>query len=415
MASSASSGRAKGSLRHKTLTPSPLFVKVIKPFLAWLLPKLYKIRVIKDDPELKGIRAPYLIVGNHVNFWDPFFLGIHIEDTPQFVTSDNIFRSPLFGLFMRLFGSIPKSKFMSDAATVAQIVRIIRRGGVIGTFPEGRRTWDGRSLDHVPQVSKLVHRLGLPVIGVRIKGGYLAKPRWARKRTKGVVELEYFRLFSSEELAGLDWEKTRRLMEERLYHDDIAWAKKTGIRFKGKSKAEYIEKALYLCPSCEGIASLRSDGDSASCISCGYGFRYSESGELEPLSTPLVYTECADWNLFQSRRLVEKIMEIEKPGQIFMEEGPATLLVGYRSRRLKKLHTGKAQFTRSSLIFSTTVGKEKEFPISELEAVNVQDKEKLEFYHQGKLYRLNFLNPRASSLLWHRAIRGVQAGESSMP
>ncbi len=399
--------RRKPSPRHKTITPSPFFVRVVKPALSRILPRMYNIKVV-ESVNLKSIHPPYILMGNHVNFWDPFFLGIHIDQTPQFVTSDNVFRTRFFGLAMKLLGSIPKSKFMSDAATVAQIVRIIRRGGVIGIFPEGRRTWDGRGLDHVPQVSKLVHRLGLPVIGVKIKGGHLAKPRWSRYRLRGRVELEYFQLFSAEELASLDWAATRRLMEERLFHDDIAWARDNDVRFLGKAPAEYIEKALYLCPSCEGVATFHSSGDTAECGTCGYAFRYNFYGMLEPVSGPLRFSELAEWNSWQSRRLVEKITEETAAGQVFMEEGPSTLLVGYRAQRLKKLHTGRAQLTPDTLFFRTTLGEGMAFPITELEAVNVQNREKLEFYHKGKLYRLNFVNPRVSALLWHRALTGVQ-------
>lgn len=396
----------KPAPRHRTITPSPVFVNIVKPILNRVLPGMYNLKVT-DTVNMHSVAPPYLLVGNHVTFWDPFFLGIHIGPTPQFVTSDNVFRTRFFGVIMKLLGSIPKSKFMSDAATVAQIVRIIRKGGVIGIFPEGRRTWDGRGLDHVPQVSKLVHRLGLPVIGVKIKGGFLAKPRWARHRLKGRVELEYFQLFTAEELSKLDWPGTRKLMEERLFQDDTLWARENDVRFEGKAPAEYIEKALYLCPSCEGVATFRSEGDTAECGSCGYSFRYNHYGELEPVSGPLRFTELGDWNQWQGRRLLELLTADPAGDQLFMEEGPAVLLVGYRAQRLKKLHTGRAQLTRDTLYFRTTLGAGREFPVEELEAVNVQDKEKLEFYHKGRLYRLNFVNPRASALLWYRALTGL--------
>ncbi|ADK79486.1 1-acyl-sn-glycerol-3-phosphate acyltransferase [Sediminispirochaeta smaragdinae] len=393
--------------RHKTITPSPFFIKVIKPFLHWLLPRLYTIQVIRSK-ELNAIHPPYIIVGNHVNFWDPFLLGLYIKEVPQFVTSDNIFRTRLFGVIMKLFGSIPKSKFMSDAATVAQIVRIIKGGGVIGIFPEGRRTWDGRSLEHVPQVSKLIQRLAIPVVGVRVKGAFLARPRWARKRSKGLVELEYFSLFSGEELKGLGWEEVKQLMEKQLFHDDVAWAREKELRFVGKRRAEYVEKLLYLCPSCEGVATLVSHDNTVECSSCGYAFTYDETGELGPVTGPLRFSELGDWNDWQQKRLIERICELPDGEQIFMEEGPAMLLTGYRAQRLKKLKTGRALFSRDTLYFRTTLREGFSFPVNELEAVNVQDKEKLEFYHKGMLFRLNFVSSRASALLWYRAITGVQ-------
>jgi 1-acyl-sn-glycerol-3-phosphate acyltransferase len=156
--------------RKKILKPQKWFVWLIKPRLFAFLRKRYNVTLIEND-EVRAIRPPFILVGNHVSFWDPFFLHMDIGPTVQYITSDNIFRTLFLGAAMRLLGSIPTSKFKSDIGTVAQVLRVIKNNGVIGVFPEGRRTWDGSKLEHVPTVTKLIHRLRLPVVGVIIKGG----------------------------------------------------------------------------------------------------------------------------------------------------------------------------------------------------------------------------------------------------
>ncbi len=396
-------GNKKKAVKHKTIAPNPFFTKFIRPIIHTILKYRYNMEIV-DNVGIKDLKTPYIVVGNHVNFWDPFFIAIFLPHDVQFIASDSVFRTKLFYILMKLFGSIPTSKFMTDTKTVAQIIRIIKRGGVIGVFPEGRRTWDGRSLRHVHTVSRLVHKLKLPVVGVVIKGGYLSKPRWGRGLRKGKVYMEYKMVFTPEELKGIDAPACKQLMEERLEHDEEEWNRKNRIAYIGKRPAEYIERAIFVCPKCNSIASFYSHGDTAECQECGYSFRYDEYGDLHPVHGPLVYSSISDWNEWQIKYFVDflsKDMNVKKP---LFEEGPAILWRGYRAEPLKRLNTGRSYFYPSGIEFHTTVGRTKFFPIEEIYGENVQDKEKLEFYHQNSLYRLDFLNIRASAYMWYQAI-----------
>jgi len=389
--------------KKKTITPKKWFVWLVKPNILAFLRKRYNISVVNGEV-VDQLQPPFLMVGNHVNFWDPFFLHMSIQPTIQYITSDNIFRTKVLGTVMRLLGSIPTSKFKTDIATVAQVLRITKRRGVVGVFPEGRRTWDGRMLNHVPTVSKLIHRLKLPVVGVIIKGGYLAKPRWARYMRKGAVELEYKLVFTSEELASISSDECRQLLEERIYQDDMEWQKERMIPFRGKDLAEYIESTIFACPKCKNLASLHSKGDTATCQNCGYSFRHNEFGFFEPVNGPLVFNSITDWNSWQLEYLQEFLSDQHDREKILLEEGPAVLLRGYRTRPLKKINTGHAYLSLKGIEFHTTIGKKFFFPIEEIVGENVQVGEKFEFYHKNSLYRLNFINPRASSYLWYQAV-----------
>ena len=190
-------GKAKAT--NKTITPNPIWIRFIRPIIHAILKRRYNMEII-DNVGMDSLKPPYLVIGNHVNYWDPFFIGIYLPHDVQFIASDSVFRTKLFHILMNLFGSMPTSKFMTDTRTVAQIIRIIKREGVIGVFPEGRRTWDGRSLRHVHTVARLIHKLKLPVVGVVNKGGYLSKRRWGRGLRRGKVHREYRLGFTSEDL-----------------------------------------------------------------------------------------------------------------------------------------------------------------------------------------------------------------------
>ena len=394
--------KSRANRKHKTIKPNPVFYLFIKPIIHFILKHRYNMELV-DNLGLKTLEPPYLVVGNHVNFWDPFFLGVYLPHNIQFVASDNVFRTRLFYILMKLLGSIPTSKFMTDTSTVAQILRIIKNNGVIGIFPEGRRTWDGKPLRHVPTVSRLVHKLKLPVVGVVIKGGYLSKPRWGRGLRKGKVTVEYRMIFTPEELKEMNWDECRNLMEDRLHHDEQEWNEKEKVRFAGVRPAEYIERVLFVCPNCKSIASFTSTGDRAECGSCGYSFRYDEHGKLLPVHGPLVFSTVPEWNDWQIKYFFSYLTETD-PGSVLFEEGPAILWRGYRAEPLKRLNTGRAFFSPKGITFRTTVGKTKFFPLEEIHGENVQDKEKMEFYHGNQLYRLDFINMRASAYMWFQAV-----------
>ena len=394
---------AKKASANKTISPNPIWVKFIRPIIHAILKRRYNMEII-DNVGMNELKPPYLVIGNHVNFWDPFFTAIFLPHTVQFIASDSVFRTKLFYILMKLFGSIPTSKFMTDTRTVAQIIRIIKRDGVIGVFPEGRRTWDGRSLRHVHTVARLIHKLKLPVVGVVNKGGYLSKPRWGRGLRRGKVRMEYKMVFTPEELKQIDLETCKQLMEARIAHDEEEWNRQEQIKFVGKHPAEFIERAIFVCPKCKSIASFYSHGETAECRECGYSFRYDEYGVLQSVNSPLVYSSISDWNEWQISYFIEFLSKDMSSKTPLFEEGPAILWRGYRAEPLKRLNTGRAYFYPSGIEFRTTVGRLKFFPIEELYGENVQDKEKLEFYHQNSLYRLDFLNIRASAYMWYQAI-----------
>lgn len=177
-------------MRRKTTTPRPkwwavLFVRLV---LSLYLPHAYNVKVVAEPSILKR-KGPFILVGNHQNFWDPFFASLPLSAVPQFVTSDNIFRGGLFAWMMKALGSIPISKYMRNTDTVRSIRGVLARNGVVGIYPESDRSYDGVSLPVRDGVAKLIAMMHVPVIAVRQKGGFLSGPKWGPHRRRGTVEL----------------------------------------------------------------------------------------------------------------------------------------------------------------------------------------------------------------------------------
>lgn len=369
---------------------------VVLPFLV----RRYHVSAAGDLGSLASLTRPYLLVANHVNFWDPFWINAFIRHPVQFVTSDNIFRGLFFRAAMRLFGAIPKTKLMSDSRTVRHVFEVLGRGGVVGIFPEGSRSYDGRSSSVIPAVARLIRKARVPVISAAIKGGYLSRPRWARSVRRGEVRIEFALLFSKEELHRMTDDEVSMTLARTLSFDEMAWQKRQGLRFKGRRPAEYLERLLFVCPHCSSISRLESRDDILRCADCAYAVRMNQLGFFEPVRGPLHFNDPAEWNAWQLP-VLERILS--EPGRLrepFFVEHHTQLLHGYRDLPLQALGTGSAALMTDRIAFHVQGGGLVGFLYSRIQGMNVQNREKLEFYYDNGLYRLDFRNPRASPYAW---------------
>jgi 1-acyl-sn-glycerol-3-phosphate acyltransferase len=395
--------------RSRTPRPHPLVVPLIRRLFVPFLARRYRLSA-RGLSALQTVSPPYVVVANHVSFWDPFWVNAFIRHPIQFVASDNLFRSFFLGFAMRLLGAIPKTKLMNDPETVRHIFNVLAGGGVIGIFPEGSRTNDGRASPLIPAVARLLRKLKVPVVGARMEGGYLTRPRWARHSRRGAVEITYQGIFSGNEISRLTEQEVLAVIGRALDYNDHAWQRVRGVRFRSRRAAEYLERLLFLCPHCRSVSRIVSLDDRARCTSCEYSVRVNESGSFDACSGPLYFENPTEWNAWQLP-IFERMLTARGTFVDFVFEEPrARLLTGYRARPLRAAGTGPARLTRGQILFAGNSGSVT-FNLPDVHGMNVQNREKLEFYHDRVLYRLDFLDPRASAYKWSTAAGILSACE----
>jgi 1-acyl-sn-glycerol-3-phosphate acyltransferase len=377
--------------------------------LRWLVAKTvsysYQVRV-ENRELLTGLRPPYVLLANHNNFWDPFFITSIISDRIYFVTSDMHFHNPARRWFLRAVGAIPKTKFVSDLETIKNIMHIKQDRGIIGIFPEGRRSWDGHSLPPLFSTAKLVKLLKIPVIVPLLKGAYLSRPRWTNSKRSGKVVVEFKMGFSGEEVRSLPVDAIFERMSRLLCYSEWDFQRQHMIPFQNRRRAESLELTLFMCPHCRSLGSLRSRKHRFFCRSCGYSTQVNLYGFFEKLSEVLYFENIRDWNLWQLEEL-GKLLSAKKaqgsPEEIFKDR-QVWLYRGRRRNPLKKHHFGSLSLYVDRLEFRTLKGERLRFPIPEVTGINVQDKERLEFYHGDCTYRFTFTGERVSAYKWLNAL-----------
>jgi 1-acyl-sn-glycerol-3-phosphate acyltransferase len=359
---------------------------------------------------VEGLAPPYLVLSNHMAFWDPFIISAFLPEPVSYVTSDNNFRNPVLRFLLGLVGAIPKSKFMSDYETVRHIFRIRDRGGIVGIFPEGRRSWDGHTMPLLYATAKLVKLLRTPVLAVVFKGGFLSMPRWSPRIRTGRLTVSFSQLFEAGDLRRMSVDEIYDRMTTALAYDEYAYQRHAMIPFRGRKRAENMEQSLFACPECEGIGTLRSQKNSFRCLGCGLDVYYNVYGFLEQRKGRLQFDNVRDWNVWQldylRRYMAERLTREDDPELIV--DVRTLLMRGYRRVRMRKLRVGSAHLFRDRIEFDPVVAQRIVFPLHGVHGTNVQRGEKLEFYHREYVYRFNFLDRHVSSYKWLNAVSILQ-------
>ena len=134
-------------------------------------------------------QGPGIIAANHSSFIDPWVLAIPFpRNIRQIINRGWYERSPLWTWFFDSNGTVPLEPSSTDG-TFQVVERVLRDDELIGIFPEGRISDDGRLARFRPGVAFLAARTGVPVVPVGIRGAFESLPRgrkWPRRRTIGI-------------------------------------------------------------------------------------------------------------------------------------------------------------------------------------------------------------------------------------
>ncbi len=248
----------------------------------------YGIRVERFREQEK---RPYLILMNHQTPFDQFFIGIAFKGPIYYLATEDIFSNgAVSSLIKYLVAPIPIKKQTADVKAIMNCIRVSREGGTIALAPEGNRTYSGRTEYMSSAIAPLAKRLNVPIALFRIEGGYGVHPRWSDVVRKGKMRGYVSRVIQPEEYASLSDDELFAVIEKGLYVDEAT----VDDEYKHKRLAEYLERALYVCPFC-GLSELESQGDTVTCKRCERKVRYLPTKELEGIGFELPYRFVAEW------------------------------------------------------------------------------------------------------------------------
>ena len=86
-----------------------------------------------------------VVAANHRSYLDPPLLGTWFPRTVHFMAKQELFKLFVFGRMIRALHAFPVDRDRADVASIRQALRILKRGDVVGIFPEGTRNLEGEA------------------------------------------------------------------------------------------------------------------------------------------------------------------------------------------------------------------------------------------------------------------------------
>lgn len=157
----------------------PLLYRIIHTVLPPILTAVYRPWV--EGAEHIPTSGPAILASNHLSFLDHFFLPAYIE-RPIFFLGKRDYFSGWQRYFFENVGVMPIDRSGGDAAeaSLRKGLEILQEGKLLGIYPEGTRTPDGRLYRGKTGPVRLSLRSGVPIIPVAMIGVFDVLPPGAR-------------------------------------------------------------------------------------------------------------------------------------------------------------------------------------------------------------------------------------------
>ena len=149
---------------------SRAFYMFVRFVLFLLLKIFYRFTVTGQDNIPKSGSA--ILVANHTSFLDPPALGVTSRRQVFFMAKGSLFKVPVLGRIMNGLSAFPVNREKVDLRAFRTAFRLLKRGELVGVFPEGsrQRAGQGRLGPLLDGAALLALKSGAAIIPVGISG-----------------------------------------------------------------------------------------------------------------------------------------------------------------------------------------------------------------------------------------------------
>ena len=325
----------------------------------------------------------YLILYNHTTGFDQFLLGLAFKkQLIYYVATEDLFSIPVVSSIINfLVRPIPFKKSTNDTRAVINCMKVAKEGASIALSPEGNRTYSGKTENIKTSIAKFAKSLKLPIAFFVFEGGYGIKPRWSDKIRKGSMFGSVKKVMEYDEYKDMSNEDLYDAIVKNLYNDDTL----TTNTYEGKRKAEYIERAIYVCPNC-GLSKFESRKNHFKCLNCDLELEYNNHLRFERLSGDKYFDNIRDWYDYQND-FINKLDLLELSNDTIYEDKVKLfeVIVYKRKKKIASHCILKMYKDRYELSYKN---KNIVLKYDDISATSVLGKNKMNIYLDDKIYQI---------------------------
>lgn len=384
----------KTRLINRNVKKPNAFLMSITFFVLGILNRKYKVKFTYDYQPKSIKNQPTILLSSHASRLEFIYTiyGFKRKDVNIICGYQNIIKKGLYGLFIKL-GVISKYLYQPDFVCVKNMLKVLKRKGAIGLFPEGIQSTSGSIHPINPATVQFIKNSKANIVVCTTNGAYLATNRYSADRKKGYVGVNYSLLFTPEILENLSTEQIYKMLLEKISYNDFAFNKVARNKYVGKKPNAFgIDKILYKCPNCKKEHVLSVKNDTIVCNNCDFKARVNEYYDLISESNTPCPSDIDQWYKWQ-RRVVSN--EIKDDNFEMVLDGSLCTLKLDKLRKFPKdrkiLSVGQARITNRGLTFNGMLDGKRvdfDFDAKSIYSMTFSTKGFLEFYNSNDYYIL---------------------------
>ena len=399
-------------VNRKVKEPNPVLM-AIGMWVLGFLNKLYKVDFSRDYDPKTIQNQPTVLLSAHASRLEFIYAiyGFGRRDVNIVCGFQNILKKGIYRMFVAM-GVISKYLYQPDFMCVKNMLRVLKRGGAIGLFPEGIQSTSGSTHPINPATAQFIKGCKANVVVCTSKGAYLATNRYSPDRKKGYIGLQYKLLFTPQMLEELSVEEIYEQLLQNIRYNDFAFNKEARHKYVGKfPNASGLDKILYKCPACQKEYTLRAPRDTVKCDCCGFEVGVNEYYDLVPINGENVPQDIDAWFKWQ-RRCVAR--EVKNESFELALEGS---LCALKLDKLRKpphnreiLSVGKATLTNHGFSFEGELDGRAvcfSFDAKSIYSITFSTKGFLEFYHNNDYFMIIPENKNQCLIKWTLAAEEI--------
>ena len=294
---------------RKPLKPN-IFFRILIRILA--IPDLLSARFTYTTERMEEAEGkPCLILMNHSSFIDMKIAYKIFFPRPVCIvcTTDGFIGK---NWLMRLIGSIPTNKFVSDIKLISDMQYALRElQSSVLMYPEASYSFDGTATPLPRKMGVLLKKLKVPVVTVTTSGAFSREPLYncLQKRSKVPVSAKVRCLLTPEEIAEKSVAELDAMLDEAFTFDGFAWQKENNIIIDSPTRADGLNRILYRCANCGAEGQMEGKGIMLKCHHCGKNWQLEPLGSLRAPNGKTEFSHIPDWYAWQREEVRRELAD----------------------------------------------------------------------------------------------------------
>lgn len=164
-----------------------ILYRFLRAFFSGYLRTMHRMKIC--GRERIPAAGPVIICANHSSYFDAMLITLCTPRLVRFMVARDFYDHPVLGFFIKRAGGIPVSLSGVDAAACKTALAVLKEGGIVSIFPEGRLSRTGLPSSARPGAAFLAAASDAPIVPVSVTGAFFCYPRGRRLPRPGQIRV----------------------------------------------------------------------------------------------------------------------------------------------------------------------------------------------------------------------------------